>query len=500
MALPRLRLGLQGRMAASYVLVTAAAVLVVEAVGIVSVLPGLLSQVDYGQRVQATADQLAVQATEANTATDGLKLAPDFLVGEPSADPSRTVVAGEVLVIPYIEGKATNPTLGLVLDAEDVILASSFPLQYPVGQRAGIAKETGKLAGDAGTSKGPDGPYTWALSPVFSGKGDLKSKGGRVDVIGWAYVAAPGTGPAAGPWWANLALLPKSSVGPLIQTGALLLLLLLPLGTLFGVLTSRRVVARLERLSAAAGDFASGDLGRRVPVRGSDEVGHLEQAFNDMAGRITSMAADQARLVGEQARTEERARIARELHDSISQDLFSVSLIAGGLQRALPGDSPLHAQLAAMRDTVDATMSEMRALLLELRPALLDERGLVPALEDLCTAYQERLGVTVDARLQPLELTPPGDHAVLRVAQEGIANAVRHADARHIRLRLVRRGDRAELVVADDGKGFDALDPERAHGLGLRVMRERMRELGGSLTIRSRPGRGTRLVASLPAS
>ena len=488
-------------MAASYVVVTAAAVLVVETVAIVSVLPSLLSQLDYSQRVQATADLLAVQAGQANTSAGGLQLTPDFVVGDAGADPNRVTPAGNALAIPYVGGKANTPTVGLVLDPQGVTLASSFPLRYPVGRQAGIDRATAKLAPGAGVAKRPDGPFTWALAPITTGKSDLGTKG-TIDLIGWAYVEAPGVGPAsgAGSWLDGLSLLPKSSVGPLLQTGALLLLLLLPLGTLFGVLTSRRVVARLERLAAATGDFASGRLERRVLEHGEDEVGRLERAFNDMARRIEAMSAEQTRLVGENARTEERARIARELHDSISQDLFSVSLIAGGLQRALNADSPLQAQLGAMRDTVDATMSEMRALLLELRPALLDERGLVPALEDLCTAYQERLGVTVEARLQPLELKPPGDHAVLRVAQEGIANAVRHADARHIRLRLARRGDRTELVVTDDGRGFDAERPEGAHGLGLRVMRERMRELGGSLTISSRPGRGTRLVASLPTS
>jgi len=493
-------------MAVSYVVVTAAAVLAVEAVAIVQVLPSLLSQIDYSQRVQQTADLLAEQAGRANTSTTGLALSPYFVVGDPNADPAREVPSDKVLTIPYVEGKAREATTGLILDDQGVVLATSFPFRYPVGQPAGIEKATPKLTPGAGVVKRPDGAYTWALSPILSpgGKDGLVVKGalGLVDIVGWAYVEAPGTG--AGPVGlgpvAALAKLPTSSLAPLMETGALLLLLLLPLGTLFGVLSSRRVVARLERLATVTGEFAGGRLQQRVPERGGDEVGRLEKAFNEMAGKIEAMSAEQARLVGEQSRIEERARIARELHDSISQDLFSVSLIAGGLQRALPADSPLQPQVAAMRDTVEATMSEMRALLLELRPALLDERGLVPALQDLCTAYQERLGVTVEARLEDLELAPPRDHAVLRVAQEAIANAVRHADARHIRLRLVRRGDRAELVVADDGRGFDAGEPGGAHGLGLRVMRERMRELGGSLTIRSRPGRGTLLVASMPAS
>jgi signal transduction histidine kinase len=88
---------------------------------------------------------------------------------------------------------------------------------------------------------------------------------------------------------------------------------------------------------------------------------------------------------------------------------------------------------------------------------------------------------------------------VLRVAQEGIANAVRHADAKHISLELARRDGHTELVVADDGRGFDEGAADEGFGLGLRVMRERCRELGGSLVIASELGRGTRLVATIPA-
>src|SRR5262249_31366072 len=154
---------------------------------------------------------------------------------------------------------------------------------------------------------------------------------------------------------------------------------------------------------------------------------------------------------------------------------------------------PLRREVDAVRDTIDGAMSEMRALLLELRPSMLDERGLVPALADLCAAYQERLGVAIDTRLAPIAVPPPADHAVLRVAREGIANAVRQADARHIALELAQRDGCAELVVADDGRGFVESAALHGYGLGLRVMRERVRELGGTLVITTAPGEGTRV-------
>jgi signal transduction histidine kinase len=513
-------------MAASYVVVTAAAVVLVEAIGLVGILPGLLSQLDMNRRVSITAGDLAGSAARANEGGATLTLPSDFMVGDPTLDPSKVRAAGSGLAIPYVEGKLRSmPAVGVILNGSGVVIASSFPNLYAVGRRWDAVLPMRTLSNGAQTSlpkttaggvaKDSNGLMTWAVEPIWypdkaaaaatenqptkgTGKG-----GPDVTLIGWAYVQAPGAvlglsgGPLALAPVLALKALPSSSVGPLITAGGLLLLLLLPVGTAFGVLTSRRLVRRLGALATATGAFAGGELGRRVSVGRDDEVGRLESGFNEMASRIQEMTRQQARLADERARTEERERIARELHDSISQDLFSVSLIAGGFQRALPADSPLQNEVAALRDTVSGAMSEMRALLLELRPAALDERGLVPALEDLCAAYEQRLGVSVDARFDPIDVAPPADHAMLRVAQEGIANAVRHSDARRIRVRLGRRHGRTELVVADDGRGFDQ-SKVPAHGLGLRVMRERVRELGGSLVISSRPGRGTRLVASIP--
>jgi signal transduction histidine kinase len=122
-----------------------------------------------------------------------------------------------------------------------------------------------------------------------------------------------------------------------------------------------------------------------------------------MAERLDAAMAAERQLAG----AGERARIARELHDSISQDLFSLRLLAGGLRKALPAGSPLQPQVETMEQTASGTMHEMQALLLELRPVALADAGLVPALEELCRAYRDRLGVTVDAELEAVELARP---------------------------------------------------------------------------------------------
>jgi signal transduction histidine kinase len=121
-----------------------------------------------------------------------------------------------------------------------------------------------------------------------------------------------------------------------------------------------------------------------------------------------------------------------------------------------------------MEQTATATMHEMQALLLELRPVALADAGLLPALEELCGAYRERLGVRVDAHLEPVELAPAAEHAVLRVVQEALANAVKHARPNRVRLSLRRQDGQVAVTVGDDGEGSTPPAPRSATAWGWR--------------------------------
>jgi signal transduction histidine kinase len=265
----------------------------------------------------------------------------------------------------------------------------------------------------------------------------------------------------------------------------------------FGLLSTRRLNRRLKWLAASTAAVADGEFGLRVRVSGADELSVVERSFNRMAGRLQASLDAGRQLAAANARHHERSRIARELHDSISQELFSLSVMSGGLRRALPADSPLLPAVQTMERTAGDSMREMQALLLELRPIALGEVGLVTALDGICRAYRERLGVCVQADLVPLALPASAEHAVLRVAQEALANAVKHSGAGLIRLRLDGDEDRVTVEVSDDGAGFDARGASDA-GLGLRAMRDRMAELGGTLDIDSEPGAGTVVRAVFP--
>jgi signal transduction histidine kinase len=211
------------------------------------------------------------------------------------------------------------------------------------------------------------------------------------------------------------------------------------------------------------------------------------------------------RVLAERAAEEERRRIARELHDSISQALFSMSLQVRTASVALEREevdprSPLARAIGELARLTRGALAEIRALIFELRPEGLREEGLVAALRKHAAAVGARDGVPLDVDLpdEPLPLDPGVEEELYRVAQEAIHNAVRHADATRIMLAAGLHPEQGIwLEIADDGRGFDpGLD--RPGHLGLRTMAERAARAGGDLSIDSAPGAGTRVRVSLP--
>jgi signal transduction histidine kinase len=225
-------------------------------------------------------------------------------------------------------------------------------------------------------------------------------------------------------------------------------------------------------------------------------------------GAPIGVAVENARLY-EQAQqvavVEERQRLARELHDSITQSLHSSALLAEAGQRlASAGDlERTRHYLARLGDISQQALKEMRLLVYELRPLALRQVGLVGGLQQRLDAVERRAGV--DARLvviggdpgerQEVELPADVEEALYRIAQEALNNALKHGQPSSVTVTL-RIEDRVELEVADDGTGFDAVAiPGGAGGIGLISMRERADKVGGTLTIHSAPGEGTSVKA-----
>ena len=198
----------------------------------------------------------------------------------------------------------------------------------------------------------------------------------------------------------------------------------------------------------------------------------------------------------------ERNRLALELHDVVSQKLFSLNLAAEAATTLLDrGPEEARPQLERVRDLARDALAELRALIFGLRPAELERDGLNGVLRKEATMLQRVHGVKVqvDADGEPPHLEPACAGEILRIVEEALHNAVRHAQADTVTVRLHGAGRELHIEVADDGIGFDPTDPElRSHHLGLTSMEERARELGGRLTLAASPGNGTVVSLEVP--
>ncbi|HLF27228.1 MAG TPA: sensor histidine kinase [Anaerolineae bacterium] len=263
-------------------------------------------------------------------------------------------------------------------------------------------------------------------------------------------------------------------------------------GGTFGFITARVIKLRLRAIARASAAIAAGDLSQRLVVDGDDEIAELAEQFNEMAARLDANANELRRL----ATAAERSRLAGDLHDSVNQQIFSISMLAAAARKKL-ADHPQASDLARLELLARETHSEMRALIRELRPTALDGADLSAALTHYVSDFNSRYGLTVvvDAQVMgrlPLEL----ETALFRIAQESLGNAVRHSGAKHIQLSLQRDGTAIELRVQDDGHGFDL----SAHheGLGLHSMRERAESFGGTCAVQSAPGAGSLVRVRVP--
>jgi signal transduction histidine kinase len=214
--------------------------------------------------------------------------------------------------------------------------------------------------------------------------------------------------------------------------------------------------------------------------------------------------AESQRREGERAALE-RQRIARDLHDSVSQSLFSTTLHVRTAQRALAREEldatgPVAEELSEIGQLTRSALAEMRALIFELRPGALAEEGLAAALTKQASALSAREGlvIEVDAPGDRLPLGPEVEQQLYRLGQEALANVVKHARASSATVRIAAKDDTVSMEVSDDGRGFDPAAVGREH-FGLRSMRGRVADLGGRLEVTSALGRGTVLRVEVPA-
>ncbi|MHB1929130.1 MAG: HAMP domain-containing sensor histidine kinase [Acidimicrobiales bacterium] len=493
--------GILRRLIASYVLVTVGVVVLVEVFVLGYEMPRMLSDAQLHTQVQETATSYWGQLAQRYPGG----VPTGTLLGErgPRPDPGTAPTApdGSTLIVPAVAGTISSDkavTAVVAIAQDGTVIASSIPSRYPPGHSAARelpgaaagALHAGLLKGvGGGSGSTPYGSVSWTLYGEINPA--APSSGGPF--VTYLYVQAPQSTGFVNPIqaWDKLGQVSGSGLPSTILYG--LLLVIVPVGVLFALLASRRLVRRVRRLEQATVAVAEGDYTVTLPTSSRDDVGRLEANVATMTRQLDSALAAERERATSEARAAERSRIAREIHDAISQHLFGLRMIASGMRRADPDNE----QVRSIERITEEALRDMQVLLLELRPAGLDGAGLGAALEQICAAYRDRLGMIVDADLADVALPEPVEDALLRVTQEACTNAVRHGSARRLAVSITRRNGHVELAVRDNGSGFDPTASQP--GSGLRHIRDRVTELGGTVTIESAPGAGATVTVRVPA-
>ena len=267
------------------------------------------------------------------------------------------------------------------------------------------------------------------------------------------------------------------------------------IGTVFGFFTARGLTRRLGRMSATAAAWGEGDFNSVIQDRSEDEIGQLSRRLNRMAAQLHELIETRQQL----SVVDERNRLARDLHDSVKQQVFAISMNLGAA-RALWEQDPETARgrLDAAFELARQSQQELTTIIQTLRPVQLEGKGVQQALREYLDRWQEQSRIATSYEAEgdgqlPLRV----EEALFRVTQEALANVARHSRAPAVRVALRSRPGEVELEVSDTGQGFDR--QRRSTGVGLQSMRERIEAVGGTLAVTSGSS-GTTLLARVPVA
>lgn len=281
------------------------------------------------------------------------------------------------------------------------------------------------------------------------------------------------------------------STAPLIL--AILVLLAGFFGSLFGYFTARNFTRRFSRLSYSVDRWSQGDFDSLIQDASRDEIGQVARRLN----RLAEQLQDQLRTRQELATLEERNRLARELHDSVKQQVFALSMRISTACELLESDvAAARVQLEDLEEQIAVTQQELSDVIRELRPVALESKGLAQALHESIDAWEEQTGIIVTRHIADQHsLSAPVEDALYRITQEALSNIVRHSQATAVHVTLQPTPGQVNLIISDNGRGFD-VKSRRGQGIGLLSMQERLAPLGGKIEIESTRGKGTILAIS----
>lgn len=237
----------------------------------------------------------------------------------------------------------------------------------------------------------------------------------------------------------------------------------------------------------------------------SEEINHVRDKMFQLSKDLQEFSAAPI-FVGQDTKEEiiegERHRIARELHDSVSQQLFAAMMMISAVNEQLDASFPnqVKQQINMIENAIGSAQTEMRALLLHLRPVELANKSLKKGLEQLLIELQSKVPLQISWKLTDTYLESGIEDHLFRISQEAISNTLRHAKAEKLELYLSQSADSVNLKIMDDGVGFEEKDSHTNGRYGLMNIRERVTNMGGSLKIMSRKNQGTVIDITVPSS
>lgn len=300
-------------------------------------------------------------------------------------------------------------------------------------------------------------------------------------------------------WSTKLFGLPFILVAPGLSIGA---------GIGFGLVYGLFWQRQFHAVENALHELEQGRPAGMKPTYGVQEIDLIGRRIEKLQQQMAEQAQLARRMAIEKAEdhekrmqemvSQERHRLARELHDSVSQQLFAASMLMSAI-----ADTPSsrtereNKQLRMVETMIHQSQLEMRALLLHLRPFALKGKSLQEGMEELLVELSQKVPLAIEWKIEPMQLDKGVEDHLFRILQEAVSNTLRHAQASRLDVRLIERDNLIIMRIVDDGAGFD-VESAKAGSYGLQNMRERAMELGGHSKIISLPGQGTSLEVRIP--
>ncbi|MBR3119143.1 sensor histidine kinase [Oceanobacillus profundus] len=274
---------------------------------------------------------------------------------------------------------------------------------------------------------------------------------------------------------------------------------------------------KLDGISLLITQFSNGNYDSSIQfpksMKDEDEITRIAKDLNELGNKLKNQVKSLQRMADEKADfaksahkaavIEERQRIARDLHDAVSQQLFALTMISEASIKQFDKNPALaKKQMKEVATAALQAQTEMRALLLHLRPVHLSGDSLATGIHKLIEELKQKSSIHFHLKInEELELSETIEEHVFRIVQESLSNILRHANANNVQVEIFKKSNELFVHIQDDGKGFDVVnDKERKTSYGLKTMRERSEELGGTFVIRSNPDEGTYIDIRIPCS